>query len=164
MHKKLALFILVLFCYFTLNACGDSSPNAGLAGGKPIQEIATPSSTSSVRVSIADFEIHVEVVDNVPLFWVTNNSEYTITGPKLKLRNKDTGEILTAYEWRSTIKPGETSSVVEFYKDNDAKVAPAEVQNATWLTFEANYKNDDETVDAWFEYNFISKAIRGFDY
>lgn len=176
--KKLLAVVLSLVFVLSLTACGEQPTESGTNENEE--------SAFTSLVTIDDVEIHEEVVNGQPCFWITNNSEYTLVGVVyVKAGDISSGEYVSAYASKDFYAPGESSEVVPFYKTNsdsksaaipneDSVIATAEeVAKASSWSIEFSYKNDiamenfeyvDGSVYEWVQYSFVSDSYKGFSY
>ncbi len=187
MKGKLFALLLTLLCILNLAACtGQQSGSNKDESLENTIDNDTKEPEFTPLVTIDDVEIHEEIINGQPCFWITNNSEYTLVGVVyVKAVDIVSDKYAAAYAGEDFYKPGESSEVVPFYitdddsksaaiPDDDSVVADAEDVNAAsaW-SIEFGYQNDiamenfepvKGAVDEWVQYSFVSDSYRGFSY
>lgn len=126
---------------------------------------------SEFPIKIEDLEVTIDEVNSEPSFWVKNNSDYKIGGPKMVRVVNSTGEILVADADQHS-SPGGTSDVAIFEKESYDESGeflgriPAtieEVENSSEKTIEFDYYDENDDL-CWMEYNYITKSYRGYNH
>ena len=189
----LILVIGILACMFT--ACASETETATITEQSedvvtteaPLTNSSSEETTFTPLATIEDLEFHTEVINGEPVFWIKNNSEYTLVGILyIKAASVASDEYIAAYAWKDYYAPGETTEVVPFVKITDTYAAKStamaedaifatteEVEAAVDITIEFGYQNDiamenfgyaEGAIDEWVEYNFITNSYRGFSY
>jgi len=191
--KKIIFLLLVTILLLSLVACGQTESD-DLTGDNiesqnqqaPQDEIIeSDGDVFTSLVKLEELELNTELVNGEPIFWLKNNSQYTLVGILyVKALSVTSDEYLVAYASKDHYAPGEACEPVVFVKTNEPSKSAAmaedavfatieEVEAATDLTIEFGYQNDiamdnfgyvDGAIDEWVEYNFVTDSYRGFSY